>query len=273
MPRNGSGIFSLPAGSIVTDGVSTLLATQHNTPLNDIADALNEPAPVVAGGTGVDTIAEVALAVKRDLRATYGGTADAITLTTGLSYTAVTTGQQIRFRATSANTTAATINLDAIGAVACRTITGVALPASYIRTDVDTVATYDGTYWVLGREIERGSNANGQYVRFADGTLICTNQASIDGMSINTAAGVLYRSTTYTYTLPATFTNNPYSAAMIGASDNASIRNNFVSAKIRFGSTVATNDWTGIVFIANSSITGAGGEITTIGLYAIGEWY
>lgn len=56
MSRNLSGIYSLPAGSIVSTG-DTILPTQHNTPLNDIASDLNLPRPVVAGGTGADNAA------------------------------------------------------------------------------------------------------------------------------------------------------------------------------------------------------------------------
>ena len=105
------------------------------------------------------------------LWATYGGTANAVTLTYGVG--ALVAGLQVRFRATAANTAAATINLDGLGAVACRTVTGVALPAGYIRTDVDTTATYDGTYWVLGREAECGSGPNGTYLRLDNGVQIC----------------------------------------------------------------------------------------------------
>ena len=51
MSRNGSGIFSLPGGSIVANG-DTSDATDINTPLNDIAADLNIARPIVAGGTG-----------------------------------------------------------------------------------------------------------------------------------------------------------------------------------------------------------------------------
>jgi hypothetical protein len=57
MPRNLSGVFSLPAGSIVTDGVDDILASQHNDPLQDIEADMNMPRPVVAGGTGASTAA------------------------------------------------------------------------------------------------------------------------------------------------------------------------------------------------------------------------
>ena len=83
--------------------------------------------------------------------ATRGGTANAIT----------------------ANTGPVTINVDGQGAIEARTITNVALPAGYIRTDADTVATYDGTRWIVDRQIENGSNANGAFQRTADGTLLC----------------------------------------------------------------------------------------------------
>ena len=51
--------------------------------------------------------------------ATRGGTANAITLTAG--FLSLETGMQVRFRAGASNTGATTINLDGLGAVACRT--------------------------------------------------------------------------------------------------------------------------------------------------------
>ena len=51
MPRNESGTYSLPAGSIVTVG-ETIQPSQHNPPLQDLASDANNARPVVAGGTG-----------------------------------------------------------------------------------------------------------------------------------------------------------------------------------------------------------------------------
>ena len=104
---------------------------------------------------------------------TYGGTANVLTLAPAFARTAYVTGDEFSFRATAANTGATTINVGGLGAKAAVTVTGAALPAGYIRTDVDTVCFYDGTRFVVQREIERGSNANGEYVRFADGTQAC----------------------------------------------------------------------------------------------------
>ena len=122
--------------------------------------------------------------------ATYGGTADVITITTGLSLAALTTGMEIRFRATAANTGATTINVDAIGAVAALTVTDAALPADYIRTDVDTVIRYNGTNWIASRQVEHGSNANGDYSRWENGVQICTR--------VNTYTLVMSRGVGYT---------------------------------------------------------------------------
>jgi hypothetical protein len=57
MPRSG-GTYTLPAGALVTDDVDDILATQHNTPLQDIAADLNAARPIIAGGTGATTAAQ-----------------------------------------------------------------------------------------------------------------------------------------------------------------------------------------------------------------------
>ena len=59
-----------------------------------------------------------------------------------------------------------------------------------------------------GKVIERGSNANGEYVRFADGTQICTAIAA--GVDAATAAGPIYmHSNLLTWTFPASFLSAP----------------------------------------------------------------
>lgn len=57
MARDGSGTYSLPAGSTVTNGdVSD--SSDINTPLQDIETDLNTARPIVAGGTGATTAAD-----------------------------------------------------------------------------------------------------------------------------------------------------------------------------------------------------------------------
>ena len=130
--------------------------------------------------------------------ATYGGTANAITLTPAFSRASYATGDQFRFRATATNTGAATINVGGLGAKSAVTVTGAALPTGYIRTDVDTVCVYDGTRFVVQRELERNSNANGEYVRYADGVQECWGRVILP--KISPAASV-------TWTFPAIFTS------------------------------------------------------------------
>ena len=56
MPRNGSGVYSLPGAYLATDG-TTANASTHNTPLEDLQTDMNTARPVVAGGTGATTAA------------------------------------------------------------------------------------------------------------------------------------------------------------------------------------------------------------------------
>lgn len=55
MSRNGSGVYSLPAGSTAVAD-QTALASQHNIPLADLEADANVVRPIVAGGTGAATI-------------------------------------------------------------------------------------------------------------------------------------------------------------------------------------------------------------------------
>ena len=51
MPSNGFGVYTLPAGSLVTDGTYDILTSQHNTPLTDLQPDMNTPRPLESGGT------------------------------------------------------------------------------------------------------------------------------------------------------------------------------------------------------------------------------
>lgn len=140
--------------------------------------------------------------------ATYGGTANTVTLAPAFARTAYVAGDEFRFRATAANTGATTINVGGLGAKAAVTVLGTALPAGYIRTGVDTVCVYDGTQFVVQREIERNSNENGEYVRFADGTQICTHKYS-QSLSLTTqSSGFWYDAAIWAY--PSAFAQVPY---------------------------------------------------------------
>jgi hypothetical protein len=57
MPRDPSGVYTTPAG---TNGVpnTTILSAAYNTNVADVANDLNTPRPIVAGGTGASTAAQ-----------------------------------------------------------------------------------------------------------------------------------------------------------------------------------------------------------------------
>ncbi|MEZ5796711.1 MAG: DUF2793 domain-containing protein [Paracoccaceae bacterium] len=59
-----------------------------------------------------------------------------------------------------------------------------------------------------GAVVERGSNANGDYVRFADGTQICT-RVNLSAANASTALGSLFRSANISWTFPAAFAAAP----------------------------------------------------------------
>ncbi|MHC9235018.1 hypothetical protein ACX9MO_05175 [Pseudooceanicola sp. 502str34] len=77
--------------------------------------------------------------------------------------------------------------------------------ADFIGLILGTVSLSGGV--PTGAIFERGSNANGEYVKFADGTMICFSPTFTSG-SIATAAGNVYRdSSSISWTYPATFTS------------------------------------------------------------------
>ena len=56
--------------------------------------------------------------------------------------------------------------------------------------------------------VESGSNANGEYVKYADGTMIC-NHTQSSTVVTNTSAGANYVSPIISWTYPSSFISNP----------------------------------------------------------------
>ncbi|HPD93242.1 MAG TPA: DUF2793 domain-containing protein [Pararhodobacter sp.] len=113
-----------------------------------------------------------------------------------------------------------------------------------------------------GAIIERGSNANGEYVRFADGTQIC--QFRQVGVAITTASvGGLYRSAAIAWTFPAAFVLG----SINGATIHARITNNAgLSVNVPYGG--RTTQATGALAYAISSVAD-----TEIFWLATGRWF
>lgn len=193
---------------------------------------------------------------------TYGGTADAITVTTGMALAAIPVGMQIRFLATAANTGATTINVDGIGAVAALTVgRRVALPASYIRTDAMTSAEWNGTNWIVDREPQFGTpflGVRGDFIRYADGTLICRfEQGGTNDMT--TATGALFRrATPRTWTFPATFMDFPAVAATFPRESGLILEQGLSSTEYSY---------------YPAAVTSISGATAPIRLAATGRWY
>lgn len=78
MARNGSGVYSLPAGTAIVNGdVSD--ASDLNTPFDDLESDANIARPVVAGGTGATTAGDARTNLGLDTMATQSAGAVAIT--------------------------------------------------------------------------------------------------------------------------------------------------------------------------------------------------
>lgn len=54
MPRNGSGVFSAPAGTLATT-LTTIKSPEYNAFVNDLVSDANAARPIVAGGSGATT--------------------------------------------------------------------------------------------------------------------------------------------------------------------------------------------------------------------------
>ena len=126
-------------------------------------------------------------------------------LTSLIEYDTLTAGMVFKVQApTTSNTYQLLIRLDGGAIAPLKNINGSNVPGPYMRTDVITYLTWDGSNFRAGRAVERGSDANGEWVRFEDGTQICTH--SLTGQSTATAAGALFTSaTSTTWTFPKTF--------------------------------------------------------------------
>lgn len=56
MPRNGSGVYSAPPNTLATT-LTTIKSPEYNAFVNDLVSDANAARPIVAGGTGANTVA------------------------------------------------------------------------------------------------------------------------------------------------------------------------------------------------------------------------
>jgi hypothetical protein len=110
-----------------------------------------------------------------------------------------------------------------------------------------------------GAVIERGSNADGSFVRFADGTQICTTD-NAGAAACTTANGSVYASSAGSWTFPAAFAGT---AAEISLSGSISTADRWVCASAT-STTAAT--W------KHRSATSSSAQLETR-LMAVGRWF
>lgn len=198
--------------------------------------------------------------------ATYGGSANAIELTTGRSLTALTTGQEFRFRASSANTGATTIDVDGIGTVTAKTKSGDALPSGYIRTDVDTVCRYDGTDLILSRVPQittAGTSPNESYIeKYEDGSMTQTRTMVLTQSSIS----ILDRTVAW---------NTPFSAApfVTGVTLNSASTTPGITQLAIFSATSTSTEVTVGLRRQNNETDFGGSDTVNITVSAKGFWF
>lgn len=109
-----------------------------------------------------------------------------------------------------------------------------------------------------GAIIERGSNANGEYARWADGTQLCLRMDTVD-RSFPFAYGALFRTDILGFVFPAEFAFPPVVAPLCGSSDQ------LISGAIN---SVPTN-----VGVSISATSASSAAIGRIGFFASGRWY
>lgn len=200
-----------------------------------------------------------------ETRLSAAGTADAIELTTGASLPTIMDGHVIRFRANATNTGAATLNLDGLGPMACATVSGATLPAGYIRTNADTIATHEAGTWTISRVEEHGSNANGDFTRFSDGTQMIHTSVTLSYIGPTLAGAIL--------TFPASFSD----ATRISTSLTIEMVSSLTVDASQLAPILCHNYHPTGCTVDASLISGASGleagDTITIRLFAIGRWY
>ncbi|NUB46818.1 hypothetical protein GEU84_020755 [Fertoebacter nigrum] len=252
-------------------GLAALAVTNNRYPYMDFAGnwqlgttttfgrSLMSASDAAAGRTALG------LATNPALWMTYGGTANAIALTSGAGITGTPpAGLMLRFRATAANSGAASIALDGGAAIACRTLSGAVLPAGYIRTDTETRAHFDGTFWLLERQAESLTNANGRYLRLADGTQECAHSVNLPYGSANTCQA--------DWTFPAAFASSVVTVIMTLKSRAAAAPFPGELAAPRADPVTATQ-----ATLRQPNIVGmtafAPGDVVAMHAFATGTWY
>ena len=189
MPR-ASGIYSLPSGNPVITGTVISSTVQNNTQ-NDIATALTQSIAVdgqtvptanlpmagfkltnLAAGTLLTDSANLGQ-IQNQVYALLTGVAGTNTITASSSpaIAAYVTGQEFKFVSAGSNSSAATININGLGAKALTKNGAVALSANDIPSGAIVDIVYDGTqFQVIGVSTLAGNVST--FINFARGSVV-----------------------------------------------------------------------------------------------------
>ena len=108
-------------------------------------------------------------------------------------------------------------------------------------------------------EIEKSTNANGTYVKFADGTMVCYGRVTLNSLNMQSAWGSLFISAKLPTTFPATFFAAPVvSVTMENLTGDGAIWMNESSDVGSFNGR----------FVRGAALTFTG----TMGWMAVGRW-
>lgn len=206
MPRDVGGNYTLPAGNPVVP--NTIIATNWaNTTMQDIADALTASLSIDGSVTTVK-IADDAVT-----RAKLNGL-DANGMVAAISAT--------EFEARTITGTSGEVTVTNGDGVAANPTLALATEVYKRANILGTVSQSAGV--PTGAIIESGSNANGNYVRYASGLQICyirTASLGLGGGSAWGTSGATIRSGT-SWTFPAAFIDTNIAVAGTGV-DNADV--------------------------------------------------
>uniref|UniRef100_UPI000AB9DC74 phage tail protein n=3 Tax=Pseudomonas TaxID=286 RepID=UPI000AB9DC74 len=143
---------------------------------------------------------------------------------------------------------------------------GLGLKSAAVADIVGAVSQSGGV--PTGAIIERGSNANGDYTKYADGTMICRGLTAQQPCStlLSGGSGLFYNATPSIGSFAAAFSSVPRviaNAIRVSAADGSSTM--ITGAEVAAGSTSATPQYRGLSHISGSNIQ--------FSYIAVGRWF
>ena len=127
-----------------------------------------------------------------------------------------------------------------------------------IKGMVDGAEAIQANFTAIG-EIEKGTNANGTYIKFPDGTMICHNRVALNSINMQSPWGALFISAEFPTTFPAMFLVPPVvSVNMENLTGDGAIWMNALSTVGSFSGR----------FVRGSALT----FTATLGWMAVGRW-